>query len=238
MFRSLLLFSLPVLLVLAGCGHHQNERMPSLGRAKDGTSISRDTAQSVELAIQKGEADQLAALLATGFPVNAKLNTGLTPLQQAIVSTGPTKFEKVFRILMEKGADPSVRDADGNDALKLSESKRVAFRLLRPDQNADLVRQFFEEAEAEGDRSAIVALFKEKGEDVNLVHPDSGHTPLTRAIELRSRRFFAALMEQALRDELDVDKPGAEGKTPLRLAKETNWNLAVGPLTDRGAKEN
>ena len=237
MFRSPLLFSLLAATLASACGHHLNERLPNLSAAKGGTVVSRDTAQSVELAIQKGNAEELAALLAAGFPVNAQLNTGLTPLQQAIVSTTPAKFERVFRVLMEKGADPTIRDASGNDAHKLAEGKRVAARLLQADRNDELVKQLFEEIEVAEDRASIVGLFKDQGEDVNLVHPDTGETPLTWAVGIRKRLIFGALMEESLREELDVNKANRDGKTPLRLAKEQNWNLAVQPLLDRGAKE-
>ena len=237
MFRSLLPFSLLVSLLATSCGHHLNERLPSLAADKGGAAVSRDTAQSVELAIQKGNADELAAFLAAGFPVNALLNTGLTPLQQAIVSTSPAKFERVFRVLMEKGADPAIRDGAGNDALKLAEGKRVAARLLQADRNDELVKQLFEEIEAAEDRASIVGIFKDQGEDVNVVHPETGETPLTWAIGIRKRLIFGALMEESLREELDVNRPNREGKTPLRIATQTNWNLAIQPLVNRGAKE-
>jgi hypothetical protein len=81
-------------------------------------------------------------------------------------------------------------------------------------------------------------LFKDQGEDVNVSHPETGHTPLTFAIELKSRRFIGALMEESLRAELDINKPGAGGLTPLKLARDQKqWSLAVNALAARGAKE-
>lgn len=237
MFHSPLPFSLLVALLATSCGHHLNERLPSLAADKGGAAVSRDTAQSVELAIQKGNTEELAAFLAAGFPVNAKLNTGYTPLQQAIVSTAPAKFERVFRVLVEKGADPAIRDADGNDALKLAEGKRVAARLLQADRNDELVKRVFEELESAEERASIVALFKDQGEDVNLMHPETGETPLTWAVGGKKRLTFGALMEESLREELDVNKSNRDRKLPLRIAKELNWNLAIQPLASRGAKE-
>jgi len=225
-------------LALTGCGQHLSERLPNLDSAKGkgGGVVNRDLAQNVELAIQKGQAASLEAYLASGFPVNQPLNTGYTPLQQAIVSTKASRFEEVFRVLSARGADPLVRNAHGTTAMELARAKRVAARLLQPERNEELLRQFFADLEAEEERSRVVSFFTDEGEDVNVIDPGSGHTPLTLAIALKRRKLFAPFLEE-LAEDVDLSKPNGHGKTPLAVAREMNWNLAIAKLVELGAKE-
>jgi len=233
-FSLLLAFSL----VFLSCGSHLSERLPNLSASKGSGGVSRDLAQNMELAIQKGQISEVEAFLRAGFPVNQLLNTGYTPLQQAIVSTHPIAFEAMFTALMAKGADPLLRDAKGNSALDLAQGKRVALRLLQPERNNELLKQLFANLEAETDRSRIVSFFTSEGEDVNVIEPESGHTPLTLAISLKSRRLFGSLVQDLVSD-IDINKRNGKGVSPLRLAKEKDneWTLAVTKLTELGAKE-
>ncbi len=235
------IFSGAMLLAIffTGCGQHSSTRLPALGKAKGSGAVSRDLAEKVELAIFKGDAEELEAGLAAGFPVNQALKSGLSPLLEAIARTPPEKFEKIFSILQNKGADPAQRDPEGRSAVELAQGKRVALRLLQPEKNQELLRELFELLRNAQDRSEIVAIFKEQGEDINVGDPETGHTPLTFSISVRSKMMFGALTT-ALYNILNVNKKMKDGRTPLRFAREngdSEWTLAVNKLLELGAKE-
>jgi|GEM_PF-5785814 len=236
MSRSLLISSFVLLSLLTGCGRHISSRLPGIATGTGSGAVTRDLEEKVALAIYKGEVAEMATYLDAGFPINLPLKSGLSPFLEAIVRTPPDRFEAMFRLLILKGADIALRDPSGKSAIELAAGKRVALRLLQPEKNQELLRELFSFLKDSRDRSELVAVFKEQGEDVNLVDDETGHTPLTFAISLKSRLLFAALTVD-LTTSLDVNKKEKNGRTPLRFAKETGWNLAVNKLIELAAKE-
>lgn len=236
MSRSPRTFSIFFVVLLAGCGQHLSTRLPGLAVSGGSGLVTRDLDEKMALSIFKGNVAEVSEFLEAGFPVNHPLKSGLSPLLEAVARTPSERFEAMFRLLIAKGADLSFRDPQGKSALELAAGKRVALRLLQPEKNQELLRELFTILKESRDRSELVAIFKEQGEDVNVIYEESGHTPLTFAISLRSRLLLAALTVD-LGTILDINKKMKNGNSPLRFAKETEWSLAVTKLIELGAKE-
>ncbi len=86
-------------------------------------------------ASEHGHVDTVKILLAAGVPVNHVNKLGWTALQEAILlNNGGPRQQEVVRLLLEAGADPSIRDPQGRTALENAE--RLGFGAI-----AKLIRE-------------------------------------------------------------------------------------------------
>ncbi|WP_026533210.1 ankyrin repeat domain-containing protein [Arthrobacter sp. H41] len=108
----------------------------TLAAGADVRSTNRYGGTALIPASEHGYVETVRILIAAGTDVNHVNNLGWTALQEAILLNdgGPNQRE-VVRQLLDAGADPGIRDAEGNTALQNAE--RLGFTAI-----ADLLRPF------------------------------------------------------------------------------------------------
>lgn len=108
----------------------------TLAAGADVRSTNRYGGTALIPASENGYVETVRILIAAGTDVNHVNNLGWTALQEAILLNdgGPNQRE-VVRQLLDAGADPGIRDAQGNTALQNAE--RLGFTAI-----ADLLRTF------------------------------------------------------------------------------------------------
>lgn len=143
-------------------------------------------------------------LMLNGADLNAPDDSGRTPLFGAVIQS------EIVRILLERGADPTSRDKDGNTALHV-----FAGSYLNGENDAEVLR-----------------LLLKDGSDINAQSTD-GNTPLHSAI-LYSRTDRARLL---LKNGADWHLKTSRGITPLADAQARKNTEIVELLKEAGATE-
>jgi ankyrin repeat protein len=175
------------------------------------------------------------ALLEAGFDVNAKDETGCTPLQNAII-TGAKK-EAIIRLLLDKGADMESNDQDGDTALhflakSFHKSESILQILLEKKadvnalNNAGFTPIFYM---LRGYHPKGLQLFLDYGADIHSTH-SNGRSLLHVAASEGS-----TMLDILLEHGLDVDAKTEIGQTALFLACDNSNLAAVETLVAHGA---
>ncbi|WP_457965418.1 ankyrin repeat domain-containing protein [Arthrobacter sp. D1-29] len=94
----------------------------TLDAGADVTSTNRYGGTALIPASEHGHVETVRILLAAGVPVNHVNNLGWTAMQEAILlNNGGPRQQEVVWLLLEAGADPTVRDPQGRTALENAE---------------------------------------------------------------------------------------------------------------------
>jgi len=119
-------------------------------------------------AARQGDSEVIRVLLDWKLDINAKSDTGQTPLHMALEHRTPKYFDTI-RLLLEYGADPNARKFDGSTPLHLASSEgtiEVARLLLTYGADVEVVdedgRTAFQIASEEG-RDEIMKLLSTSG---------------------------------------------------------------------------
>ncbi len=182
-------------------------------------------------------AKQIAPAVAAGADLNGILKDGQTPLTYAI--TSGMGSPKAVRILLELGADPSRRDANGwtpwgiaarclqqSDATVAERMRKIVDLLDQHGaSHADEVLLTLEQAMVERNKDLLLELFA-NGVDVN----DRAIRPLELAVETRDAGMVRFILEQgATPDGTDPRR------TPLMRAVKVNEVEIIEILLEAGA---
>ena len=181
------------------------------------------------LTLERGDLDQLKRHIAWGTDVLSPLPDGRTPLQIA-AADGREVFVK---LLMEQGADPAARGADGYDAMetalingRIQVATLLASRNKTIDANALLLVLA---RHGTRDRFALAFLLQ-RGADINTRGPD-GDTPLLIAVRRNDRVFVRHLLDRGA----DAFVTDAKGKSALAVAEELGHEDVARLLRRQGA---
>src|SRR6185295_16003173 len=186
-------------------------------------------------AARRGSEDMVRALLARGVDVNAALVRpnhqfgGRTPLMEAAIG----RSLPVVKLLLELGADPFAKDANGWTVLSFAEvsGKRVANHLRKlMDQSPQAVDAGLHDTARAGLLDHVRTLLDQGGE-VN-GRDDLGSTPLHWAVMSGHVDMVRLLLERGA----EVDAHDKRGYTPLTLIQ-NNADVAQ-VLIDHGADPN
>ena len=180
-------------------------------------------------------------LLERGMDIQAKDNSGRTPLFRALCNNGLTGQDEprtMIEFLMDEGADIETRDNNGNTlVLRSSHSlyttdyrpiNGMSLRLLLengvdPDASNDAGDTLMALAVQNGDWPTVNILV-EHGADTSM--QDSGGNTLLHFAAQQSR---AELVEQLLEQGADRKATNAFGRTPCQLARDED-NFTGTPL--------
>jgi uncharacterized protein len=180
------------------------------------------------LALERGDLDQLKRHIAWGSDVVSPLPDGRTPLQIA-AADGREVF---VALLLDQGADPDARGADGHDAMetalingRVQVAMLLASRKKAIDPNALLLVLA---QHGTRDRFALSFLLQ-RGANINTRGPD-GDTPLLIAVRRNDRVFVRHLLDRGA-DPFVTD---ASGKSALAIAEELGHEDVARLLRNQG----
>ena len=179
---------------------------PSTANKKSSEDVKRELGQSLIEAVKEGNQKEVRSLLAKGADVNF-IDKG-TPLHWAVIrfKTG------IVKLLLDKGADPNIKDYQGNPLLHISLSQ----------QKVDL---------------NIIRHLLDKGADPN-IKDLRGYTPLYLA--LMSPHVDLKIIRLLLDNDADPNIKNFEGNCLLHMAlisKNVDFNR-IRLLLDKGADPN
>ncbi len=195
----------------------------------------------LHLAAYSARPGAAAVLLERGMDIQAKDNSGRTPLFRALCNNGLTGQDEprtMIEFLMDEGADIETRDNNGNTlVLRSSHSlyttdyrpiNGMSLRLLLengvdPDASNDAGDTLMALAVQNGDWPTVNILV-EHGADTSM--QDSGGNTLLHFAAQQSR---AELVEQLLEQGADRKATNAFGRTPCQLARGED-NFTGAPL--------
>ncbi len=145
----------------------------------------------------------------------------------------------IVQLLLERGADPNLRDGDGDSPLHLAilnHHAQIIRQLLNQGADPNAINDDGNTplllASESGDRH-IVRLLLDKGADPNL-RDKSDNSVLHLAIGKGYEPVVAMLLNQ----EADPNAINDDGNTPLLLASESGYQHIVGLLLNKGADPN
>lgn len=181
------------------------------------------------LTLERGDLDQLKRHIAWDTDVLSPLSDGRTPLQIA-AADGREVF---VELLIEHGADPAARGADGHDAMEtalINGRIQVATLLASRNKTIDANALLLVLAKhGTRDRFALSFLLQ-RGADINTRGPD-GDTPLLIAVRRNDRVFVRHLLDRGA----DAFVTDAKGKSALAVAEELGHEDVARLLRRQGA---
>mgnify|MGYP001036821395 CR=1 FL=1 len=199
-----------------------------LAAALGGCSKPDQPTVNLYLTLERGDLDQLKRHIAWGTDVLSPMPDGRTPLQIA-AADGREIFVK---LLLEAGADPEARGADGHNALEtalINERIQVATLLVPRRQPIDASALLLVLARhGTRDRYALAFLLQ-RGADLNARGPD-GDTPLLIAARRNDRVFVRHLLDRGA----DPSVTDAQGKSALAVAEELGHQDVARLLRSQG----
>lgn len=172
-----------------------------------------------------------------GANVNEKCGTGMTALH--ILSSHVTdKGIEIVKLLLDRGADPEIRNEDGHTVLDRAAIHGIdeIIRLIVEHQGkeAEADRWFrqaaFHNAVRQGDEAAVQRLIKE-GVDTR-VKGNRGEYPIHWAIRHDSLRVASVLLCEGA----DIETADKFGETPLAMACSDSNGEMVNFLLEQGAE--
>ena len=179
---------------------------PSTANKKSSEDVKRELGQSLIEAVKEGNQKKVRSLLAKGADVNF-IDKG-TPLHWAVIrfKTG------IVKLLLDKGADPNIKDYQGNPLLHISLSQKKV--------DVNIIRHLLD-----------------KGADPNIIDL-RGYTPLYLA--LMSPHVDLKIIRLLLDNDADPNIKNFEGNCLLHMAlvsKNVDFNR-IRLLLEKGADPN
>lgn len=180
-----------LLLVTLGCGPTSENK----------TVFLDSKAQAFAEACESGDLVAINRLIAEGADINAQSSDGVTPLLRALIA----KKKDAYKVLLQAGANPNLRDRMGNAAVNSAAECSDPFFLelaLRHDGEPDLINEgsLF----SRNNTPLFYAVYKEHASNVALLieagakldHQDEkGYTPLHHASEGAAYDIVLMLLE-------------------------------------------
>ena len=185
-----------------------------------------------------GDAALVAVLIENGANVNAQSPKGVTPLTRAVAGG----HLNVAHALLERGADPALRESDVQTALhwlrKSDNAEAIAMALApKADVNAK-DENGMTPVHFAAFRKIDVAIhaYAKHGMDANLAGKN-GATPLhVAAMSDECPENTAATIAALQKYGADINAENKSGDTPLDVAIHHNRNEAIAALVKMGAK--
>jgi len=160
---------------------------------------------------ERGDIEGVKRHLANGADVNAKDNSGDTPLHIAAFE----RHTEIAELLIAKGADVNAKDKDDNTPLHTSANmgaKEIAELLISKGVNVKATNEFAQTPLHYADTKEIAELLIANGADVN-AKDNSGDTPLLGA----SMNGENEIVELLIANGADLNSITEDGQTPLDL---------------------
>ncbi|MDF2965326.1 MAG: alpha-latroinsectotoxin-Lt1a-like isoform [Rickettsiaceae bacterium] len=218
-------------------------------------SIINANEDVLHFAIEEGDLDILECFVEEGTYINSlnRFFGDSTPLHTA-VSCG--RFE-IVKYLIEKGADPYLKDAD----------QRTPLHIAAENGEIDIIRYFIEEKKLEVDmrggfgntplhsaamngRYEVVEYLINQGANVSIREEEYLNAPLHSSLINADLGEFNPINEESEEDArtkvvdlllskgADVNARNDEGNTPLHLAAKCGYDEAVKVILSKGAEVN
>ncbi|KAF7133987.1 hypothetical protein CNMCM5793_005513 [Aspergillus hiratsukae] len=163
---------------------------------------------------------QWVALLLEHMDIENEIAAGDPEAYTVLTSAAAFGHKSVVKQLLEKGVDPDSKGAmwsEWHGAVDLC-----------PEDDDDLPPHILA---AGNNHKDIVALLLDRGVDVNMSHPSSGHTALSKAAEEYADCVVQLLLERGA----DPNHQMSDGRTPFALAVLGGNVSLVKALLDAGA---
>ncbi len=240
-----------MLLLLLGCSENKGQKFLSTGMAeemqqtdieKQNTDIRKGgDGMTTELimAAERGDTDQVLALLQQGVDMNATDGSGRTAI---IAATQENKPETV-KALIKAGADMNLRDhRNDNPLLSAGASGMLEIVKIMVEAGADtsITNRFGGTALIPAaDRGHVdVVKYLLEHSDVNINHVNNlGWTALLEAVILGDGgKKHTQIVEMLVSHGADVNLGDSEGITPLQHAVSRDYRAMVSILEEAGAK--
>ncbi len=234
-----LILAISILGNFLGCGKHDVE---NFGYTREVTPESGATALTWQdrflEAVNLNKTDEVQALIneadTEAIDFSMLLKNGRTPLTHAVVS-GSAIY---VYWLLQKDIDVSLADSLGKTALDYAielDKERVKL-ILDPNLQIQLQNEFYTAILADGEEvSAEVKTYLEAGVDPNFIFEETGETPLTQAIKIKSVAVLQ-ILRWADKDfgltSTDLELPNREGQTPLSIATSMNYTRVLKAMND------
>ncbi len=187
----------------------------------------------IHYAASQGNIDMLNDLITAGANVNIQdSNKGLTPLHVAVENS--PRYTKCAEILLKAGADPNVKDKDGNTPLSLTQNQATISLLVQSGANIKNAKGLLANALQMKDIQLVEALLKQ-GVDVNSPSSSDGRTPLMIALVNKNLQKYVNVF---LEKSTNINQQDKTGKTALFLACEYENEKAVDMLLEAKADPN
>ena len=192
----------------------------------------------------------LEMFIKAGVNINARDNDGNTPMMRFIVASGKwvsgysqsrdeeclTLFKSNLPVLQALRADPTVRNKAGKTAWDLlhplyieQAGDETAFLRVTVETKPTLFDVCTKGCDEKNIKDALA-----KGMDIDPVDPESGRTPLHRAIAVKDAPTAKALITCGA----PLEKASNDGETPLGLALKTDQYDIAAALVQAGADVN
>lgn len=225
----------------SACGKHEIE---NYGYTRQVNAASEEQATTwqdrFEQIVNQNKTEDFNLLLNEEADYNALLKNGRTPLIHAVISGTPM----FVYLLLQKNVDPTLLDDQGKTAEDYAielQKDRVAL-MLNPDKQKDFQIQLFNSILNDGDNVSIeVKNYLEAGTNPNFIDEQTGETPLTQAIKVKSIAVTSIIRWTDPDFGLtptNINMPNAQNEKPLAVALKINFKKAAKALQDLAAEEN
>ena len=195
------------------------EKLPSLIYCSNGV-------YSILEAAAAGNAEVLRARIAEGCDVNQIDEEGNTALHLAALRNRAGSLA----LLIKKGADPMVKNADGKTASQLASSSKAA-RILQRAMAGRLREIELCEKVAAGDMQALETTINETGFNPDILNRDNTKSLLVIVCEKRN----IGLVRKLIQKGADVNYAAPNGRTVLHHAVDTDNEELIRILLEAGA---
>ncbi|MCW8890892.1 MAG: ankyrin repeat domain-containing protein [Sedimenticola sp.] len=189
-------FTIVFLLLLAGCSEPDK---PTI---------------ALNLAVERGDINQIERHVQAGSDINRPNNRGETPLHLAATQGSYV----IAKLLVKSGADIDTLDNTGNSALNrsvLNGHTQITGYLIKQGAKHEPTQLLHLAVEAGVKDRDIIPLLIELGAEINQQNA-AGETPLTAAITAKNRVLVKLLVSSGA----DVNLANAAGERPLAIAEQ------------------
>ncbi|MCB0368844.1 MAG: ankyrin repeat domain-containing protein [Bdellovibrionales bacterium] len=209
------------LIFMISCSYHQAEykTFDQNDKKSKEVKIVKNNSEKIAEYIQNENTEKLKELfLDKMFDVNTILNTGRTPLMEAIL----WKKTKIVKWLLDLGADPEIKDQQGQNSYDYASDNKEILVILKP-EILEQLREKLYQIILENDRFVLKDMFEE-GLDFNFRF-STGETPLILAIKQKSEGLIRVFLQPG--STVDVHLVDDKNKSPLDWAEELNLGRII-----------
>lgn len=226
--KTFLIFSLSSILFI-GCSKNEAEYYGYARKeeANPKPAIKLSTSENISKAIQDNDWSAILELIKGGLSPNKILESGRTLLNESVI----WDREDIFKNLIQNGADPKVKDENGQDTLEICQEKINFLVLINPVLLDKYQSDFLSFLEQE-DIDELKTLLEQKL-NPNFALP-SGETPLTYAVSNNLENVVRLLVSPSYK--IDIHQKNNDKKTALLLSQELKYTRIERILKSRGAQ--